>query len=843
MKNKSPDNEVPFWSRNIEELITQLQGDTKKGLDSNEAEKRLRSIGKNTISKELFSSDFLLLINQFRSPFMVLLLVADGLSFFLGQHVDAIIIFCIILLSAFLSFWQERGAQEIVKSLLSMVKITTKVLRNGETKSIDLEDLVPGDVVILAAGDVIPADGVLIDSHDFFVNEAMLTGEPYPEEKVSGSVPAETILKDRKNTLFKGTHVSSGYARCLVVHTGKNTEFGRIAERIKPLKEETEFERGLRRFGHLLIEIALVMALIIFAVNVYFHKDFIDSLLFALTLAIGVTPFLLPAIVSINLAYGARHMASRKVVVKRLVSIENFGSMNVFCSDKTGTLTSGTIEVLDYINANNLKINRILDLAYFNASLQSGYVNPIDAAIQTAHKIGDTTVEKLDEIPFDFNRKRLSILAKIEGSILMITKGTYKKIVEICEFVEVDDKKESLSGYRKKLDKIFDESTKKGLRIIAIAYKEMDEKTIQRESEDQMVFAGMLLLNDPMKEGVLSSVQEMTKKGLRLKILTGDNKNVAKYVGKQLEIDQRKVITGSELNRLDDNALLKKVNAVHIFAELEPSQKERIVRLLSKAGNVVGYIGDGINDVPALQAADVGISVENAVDMAKHTADFILLEKDLNVLLNGILEGRRTFVNTIKYIFMTSSANFGNIVSMALISLFLPFLPLLPKQILATNFISDLPAMTIPGDHIDEDWKILPKKWNLHFIKKFMIRFGLLSSVFDFVTFGVLLFIVRSDIPHFRAGWFMVTILTEFVVLWVLRTQKPFYRSQPGKLLLYSTSFMFLLGLAIPYTFLGKILELPPLELKTMLWLLFVVLLYGLANELLKRFFYRKNHF
>ncbi len=774
---------------------------------------------------------------------MALLLFADALSFFLGEHVDAIIIFCIIILSGVLSFWQERGAQNIVKELLAIVKVTTKVLRDGALQSIGLENVVPGDIVSLSAGDVVPADCLLLEANDLFVNEAMLTGEPYPEEKKVGKLSPETILKDRNNSLFKGTHVTSGFAKAIAVLTGKETAFGQIAEKIKSNKQETEFERGLRRFGYMLMEIALTLALIIFAVNVYFEKPFIDSLLFSLTLAIGVTPFLLPAIVSINLAYGARHMASQKVIVKRLISIENFGSMNIFCSDKTGTLTSGEIHIRDYLDVNGIKNEKIMEMAYINAMNQTGYVNPIDDAIKLGYKFDLAPFKKLDEIPFDFTRKRLSILVEEKGKNLMITKGTFKQVMEVCTDVDHNGKIEALDLQRKKINSQFEAATKKGLRIIALAYKTVEENNIDRSMENGMTFLGMIFLDDPVKAGVVESVGQMNRLGIKLKILTGDNKNVSLFVGKQLGISEHKVLTGTELNKLDDNALIKKVNDIDIFAELEPSHKERIVNMLSKSGNVVGYIGDGINDVSAIQAADVGISVENAVDVAKNTADFILLEKELKVLINGILTGRKTFVNTLKYIFMTTSANFGNIVSMAVVSMFLPFLPMLPKQILATNFISDFPAMTIPSDNVDEDWIATPKSWNLKFIKKFMVHFGLLSSCFDFITFAILIFIARSQAEQFRSGWFMVTILTEFVVLWVLRSKKVFYKSKPGKLLLFTTLGMFVLAITLPFTPLGTVLELAVLPLKSMLMLLGVVVLYGISNEILKRFFYRKFHF
>ncbi|HUH45591.1 MAG TPA: magnesium-translocating P-type ATPase [Arenibacter sp.] len=834
---------VTFWSRSIKEMETLLKSDLTKGLSAQEARFRQRKSGTNTISESRHVSDLHLLFDQFKSPFMALLLFADVLSFYLGEHVDAIIIFCIIVLSGVLSFWQERRAQSVVKSLLDMVKVTAKVWREGKELVVALEEVVLGDIVLLSAGDIVPADALLIEANDLFINESMLTGEPFPEEKTVGILAAETILKDRNNSVFKGTHVTSGFAKVLVVVTGKRTEFGQIAEKIKPNKGETEFERGLRHFGYMLMEIALLLALIIFATNIYLDKPFIDSLLFSLSLTIGITPFLLPAIVSINLAYGASHMATQKVIVKRLIAIENFGSMNVFCSDKTGTLTSGEIRVHDYLDVSKKKNDRILDLAYINATLQTGYTNPIDAAIKDFHKMDMTVIPKLDEIPFDFTRKRLSVLVEENGGNLMIIKGTYKKVMEVCTFADNKGKIQPLETHRKEIDTLFETSTKKGLRVIALAYKNTLTKKITKADEADMVFLGMLFLDDPVKEGVLESVQEMKRMGIQLKILTGDNKNVSQYVGKQLGIAEKKVLTGSELHKLDDTALSKKVGHVDIFSELEPSQKERIVRLLSQAGNVVGYIGDGVNDVAAIQAADVGISVENAVDIAKGTADFVLLEKDLQVLLNGIIEGRKTFINTMKYIFMSTSANFGNIMSMAAFSLFLPFLPLLPKQILASNFISDLPAMAIPTDNVDDDWVELPKKWNLGFIKKFMIRFGLLSSIFDFLTFGILMYILKSDADHFRSGWFLVAILTQFSALMVLRSKKVFYKSRPGNLILIITMAMFLIGFIIPYSPLGTILELLPIPIKTVAMLLGVVILYVIANEFMKRFFYRKFNF
>ena len=831
--------EIPFWSRKAEEVLKELES-SPDGLTDEEAKKRLEKYGYNTIKEKEKLTTFELFINQFKSPLILLLIFAAGVSYYTEDKTDAIIILFIVFISGILGFWQEKGATDTVKKLLSLVKITASVIRNKIKKEIPVEEVVPGDVIVVSAGDVVPADCLLLESKDLFVNEAILTGEPFPVEKEPDVLPSETPLNKRKNILFMGTSVVGGYGKAVVVKTGKHTEFGKISQKLKLSKEETEFERGIRRFSYILAQIALIMTFIIFAVNIYFNRPFMDSLLFALALAVGITPALLPAIVSINLSYGARRMADKKVIVKRLVSIENFGSVNVFCSDKTGTLTEGKIEVYDYKNAKNKKDEEVLKYAYINAIYETGYKNPIDEAVKNFKKFDISNYKKLDELPFDFLRKKLTVLVKKGDKNLMITKGAFENILEICSKVKIDGEEKDIKSFKTQIEDLFRQYGKEGFRVVAVAYKDTDKTEITFDDEKDMVFFGFVLFHDPLKEDIKETINNMKNLGIQLKILTGDNRYVAAHIGKQLGIPENKMLTGEDLEYYHEQALIKKVNDVHIFAELEPMQKERVVRALSKAGNVVGYMGDGVNDLSALHSADVGISVNNAVDIAKEAADFVLLEKSLKVLLDGIKEGRKTFINTIKYIFMTTSANFGNIISMAGASFILPFLPMLPTQVLATNLLTDLPVMTIPSDKVDKEWIDKPKRWNLKFIKKFMVYFGLLSSFFDFLTFGALLLVFKMTPDEFRTGWFVVSVLTELVILWILRTKKPMFKSKPSTLLFISSLIMFVITLILPYTPIGKLIDLVPLPLTTMFALICIIILYGAANEFAKHLFYKK---
>jgi len=844
MKNNMNQFIPTFWNIPVTEMLQKL-GAKKEGLTSDEAQNRLALYGSNLLKPKKRSDWFTLLISQFKSPIILILFFATGLSFFLHDRVDAFIILSIVLVSGLLGFWQERGASNAVEKLLSIVQIKASVMRDGIAKEIPIEQIVPGDIISLDAGDIVPGDGLVQESKDLFVDEAMLTGETFPVEKMAAVLPAETLLSQRTNVIWMGTHVVSGSATALIVHTGKETEFGKVSERLKLRPQETEFEHGIRRFGYFLMEVTLVLVVGIFAINVYLARPVLDSFLFSLALAVGLTPQLLPAIISINLSHGAKRMAQKKVIVKRLASIENFGSMNVICSDKTGTLTEGIVQLQSALDADGDVSEKVLFQAYINAFYETGFTNPIDEAIRNHKQFDLTGYQKQDEIPYDFIRKRLSILVSHDDAHLMVTKGALQNILEVCSSLETKDGKVvDIVTSLDRIQKHFEEFSSKGFRTLGVAYKNMDSVSrIEKDHESDMIFSGFLILFDPPKPNILETITELKRLGVALKIITGDNHLVAANVSQQLGLKNTKILTGSELKNLSDSAFLRKVVNVDIFAEIEPNQKERIIHALKKAGNVVGYMGDGINDASALHIADVGISVESAVDVAKDAADIVLLEKGLDVLVQGVHEGRATFANTLKYVFMATSANFGNMFSMAGVSLFLPFLPLLPKQILLTNLLTDFPEMTIATDNVDNEMVDYPRRWDIKAIRKFMITFGIVSSVFDFLTFGLLILILHATQVQFRTGWFIESVISASIIVLVIRSRKPFFRSQPGKYLLIATLSILAITLIIPFTPLAGIFGFSPLPISFLLLIALTVLCYIFTAEIVKKVFYKRVKF
>jgi Mg2+-importing ATPase len=837
-----PQPSQAFWGISNTELLQQL-GSSSQGLSRIEAKERLARFGANRFKTKTGTADALpLLLAQYKSPIILLLLFAAGLSFALREHTDGLIIMVIVLFSGFLGFWQERGASRAVAKLLAMVQIRAMVRREGQEYEVPVEEIVPGDLVILNAGDVIPGDCLLLEAKDLFVDEASLTGETFPVEKRAGVLPRETPLSSRSNSLFMGTHVISGTATALVVLTGTTTEFGQISAYLQLKAPETEFERGVRRFGYFLMEVTLLLVIAIFAVNVYLNRPVLDSFLFSLALAVGLTPQLLPAIISVNLALGARRMADEKVIVKRLASIENFGSMNILCADKTGTLTEGQVRINSALDVAGRESEKVLLHAFLNSIFETGFVNPIDEAIRNHYCPDIAGYQKLDEIPYDFVRKRLSVLVSQGGRSLLITKGALLNVLDVCTAAETGEGQVvELALVRPKVEEQFAEFSGQGLRTIGIAYRPLEGvAAISKEQEASMIFLGFLLLHDPPKSGIKDTIQKMKQLGVSLKIVTGDNALVATSVARQVGLAHPQALTGSELRQMSDEALLHQVNRVQVFAEVEPNQKERILSTVRKAGHVVGFMGDGINDASALHAADVSISVDSAVDVAKEAADIILLEKDLGVLVQGVQAGRVTFANTLKYIFMATSANFGNMFSMAGASLFLSFLPLLPKQILLTNLLTDLPEMTIATDRVDPKLVERPRRWNIRFIRRFMITFGLLSSLFDYATFGALLFLLRADTAQFRTGWFQESVISAAMIVLVIRTRKPFFRSLPGKYLLMATLLVVLATLCFPYTPLAQLFDFEPLPLEFIGVIVTILLLYTSGAEIAKHFFYRR---
>ncbi len=835
-----------FWSRQATDLLAELHS-ALDGLSTSEAQKRLQLVGPNVLKPRRHETALRSFMAQFTSPLVLILVFAAVVSAFAGAWTDAAIVIAIVVASAVLSFVQEYTASHAVEKLRAQVTIKSTVLRDGQPQPTPAEEVVPGDIVLLSAGSLIPADGIVLEAKDFFVNQAVLTGETFPVEKKAGPVDANAGMAERINTVFMGTSARSGTARALVVETGASTAFGQIAERLTLRPPETEFEHGIRRFGYLLTQIMTVLVLVVFAINVVLAKPVIDSLLFAIALAVGIAPELLPAIISINLSKGAQAMAQRGVIVRQLNAIENLGSMDTLCTDKTGTLTEGVVRLDGALDVQGNPSDNVLRWAYLNAAFQTGLANPLDEAILAQPHPDTTGMDKLEEIPYDFIRKRLSVVVDSDPGTeikpLLITKGALDNILSICTRVRAGDEVLPLDREQHvAIDARHAEWSGKGYRVLGVAVRDVPRQAAYTVDSDEcdMIFAGFLLFFDPPKPDARETLAALARLGVQVKIITGDNRLVARHLAETVGLPAESILPASDMVELDDEALWNVAERTTIFAEVDPNQKERIILALRKMGHVVGYMGDGINDAPALHAADIGISVEQAVDVAKEAADFVLLRQDLGVLHAGIEEGRRTFANTLKYIFTTTSANFGNMFSMAGASLFLPFLPLLAKQILLNNFLSDFPAIGIASDNVDEDMVARPHRWNIRFIRDFMIIFGLVSSLFDYVTFGLLLFVARATEQQFQTGWFIESLLTELVIALVVRTRRPFFLSRPGKLLWTSTLVVSLVTLAVPYLPYGQILGFTPLPAWLMAALVALTALYVVAAEIAKKFFYER---
>ena len=839
-----------YWSLPAEALLKELTGDLH-GLSQREASARLKQYGSNSLKAVKHATALGLFVNQFRSPLVLILMAASLISLLAAEWVDAGVVLAIVLGSTLLGFTQEYVASNAIEKLRSKVVVHTTAWRDGQTRALPAERLVPGDVVQLSAGSLIPADGVLLVANDCFVNQAVLTGETFPVEKTPGVVAATAGLAERSNCVYMGTSVSSGSAQVLIVRTGQASVFGQIAGKLALRPPLTEFERGLQRFGNLLTRIMLVMVMVmvmvmvvvVLAINILLAKPAIDSLLFALALAVGLTPELLPAIVSITLSHGAKRMARKGVIVRRLNSIENLGSMDVLCTDKTGTLTAGVVELDAALDAAGQASVAVLQLAALNAQFQTGLVNPLDEAVLAASRqagVNGAAWRKIDEIPYDFVRKCLSVVvADAGGECRLITKGALDKILDRC--MSVGDPSVRLdASWRAQIEVRYDAWSAQGYRVLGLATSQVEQRQVSytRADERGLCFAGFLLFLDPPKADVRQTLVDLAQRGVALKIITGDNRKVARHIAEAVGLPVEHMLSGRELDEMGDDALLHAAGLCTVFAEVDPNQKERIILALQKTGHVVGYMGDGINDALALHQADVGISVDTAVDVAKDAADFVLLRKDLVILRQGIDEGRMTFANTLKYILATSSANFGNMFSMAAASVFLPFLPLLASQILLNNFLADIPATTIAGDRVDEEWVAQPRRWDTVFIRDYMVLFGLLSSLFDFLTFGALLWLFQAAPEEFRTGWFLESLLTELVIALVVRTRRPFYRSRPGNWLLISTVLVISVALALPYLPWSSIFGFVPLPVPLLLGMIGLTLAYVLAVELVKKSFY-----
>ncbi len=829
---------TPFWKFDSNYWIKELIS-SENGLSQKAAEELLLKTGVTRKRTSNFQKDVILFFSQYKSPLMLLLIGAVILSAFLGDTSDVFIILFIVLSTGILSFFQERNASKVVEKLQSMIALKSTIIRDGNPQEIISSQIVPGDVLLFKAGDMIPVDCILIESNELHVNESSLTGESFPVRKEVGVKDEQTELSKRSNCLWEGTNIVSGTAKALVVFTGDNTIFGNIVQSALTTVEST-FEKGIKDFGYFLMKITLVLSLFILIVNLLNHKSVIESALFALALAVGMAPELLPAITTIAMSAGAKRMLEKKVIVKKLASIQNLGEVNLLCTDKTGTITEGAILLESIIDSSGKENDYVKALAFWNAIFETGYSNPIDNALKKIKLPENSLPKKIGEIPYDFIRKRLSIAVDSGKEKILITKGAYTQISSICSNVRLaDGTLENYALQKEQIDKQFEHYGMKGFRVIAICYKIIVQTAITKDDENEMIFAGFILLQDPIKKGIIDTINELKKLRVNLKIITGDNINVAKSIGLGIGIIDPIVMSGKELANLSPEALDHRVKMTHIFAEVEPQEKERIIQTLRKS-YTVAYMGDGINDVSAINAADIGISVENAVDVAREAADFVLMEKDLSVLVDGIKEGRKTFSNTLKYIFINTGSTFGNMFSVAIASLLLPFLPMLPKQILLTNFITDFPYLTIASDNVDEEQLDKPGKWDLKFIRNYMVIFGIHSSIFDVLTFLTLLYVLKVKESAFQTAWFIESILTELFILFIIRTHKNFFKSKPGKYLFLLSILGLILTIGLPYMPFADKVGLTPLPMLNLGVMLLIVAAYIITADILKVWFFKK---
>jgi Mg2+-importing ATPase len=822
-----------WWSREARDVAAELKTDVARGLSSHEAAARLATVGPNVLEAAKRTSVIAAFVSQLRSPLVLLLVIAAVVSAAVREWTDAAVVVAIVLGSAILGTFHEWRASTAVEKLRASVRIRTTVVRDGSDRQIPAADIVPGDLVRLAAGSLVPGDAILAEAKDLFVGEALLTGESFPVEKETTPSASDASIAKRRNAVFLGSTVRSGTALAIIVGTGPRTELGAIAHTLALRAPETAFEAGLRRFGLLLMRVMIVLTLLVVTVNVIGDRPPVDALLFAIALAVGISPELLPAILSVTLSRGAMRMAERGVIVKRLSVIESFGAMDVLCTDKTGTLTEGVVELDGALDPYGDKSDEVLLLAGFNAELETGMPSPLDDAILRATRAAglDTHAPKLDEVPYDFSRKRVGIVLSRSGAPLLVVKGALTSVLDACTTVRKKTGDVAVQTERAAICARANDWNEKGFRVLGVATRRVEPKDrYDLEDEHGLVFEGLLVFFDPPKAGAAEVVRSLGRLGVALKIVTGDTRGVAVHVARMLQIPIEGVLTGAELAKLHGGALLHAVEHTTIFAEVDPSQKERVIVALRSRGHVVGYVGDGINDAPALHAADVSISVEGAADVAKEAADIVLGRRDLDVLRAGVEAGRMTFANTLKYVYTTTSANFGNMISMAVASIWLPFLPLSATQILLNNFLSDVPQTFIAGDAVDEEKTARPERWDVASIRDFMLVFGLVSSTFDLLTFGVLL-LMHASVDEFRTAWFVESLLTELGIAFVVRTARPFWKSRPSTAFMAASISIAAVALGLPYSPLGRIFGLVPLEARWVALLIGITAAYLATSE------------
>ncbi|MDO9107124.1 MAG: magnesium-translocating P-type ATPase [Methylovulum sp.] len=843
VKHKTLPEAPAWWLTPPTDLQAERANDTT-GLSSAEARSRLATFGPNLFRDHQQQALWLQFLSRFKNPLVILLLVASAISAFTGEMTNFVIITVMVLFSVTLDFVQEHRAGKAAENLRQSVSVRARVIRDGKPLDVPVTEVVPGDLVLLSAGDMVPADGFVLEAHDLFVKQALLTGEPYPVEKHQGVLAAgSTDLQDATNAVFMGTTVISGSVRMRVVKTGTGTAIGAIADSLTRQPPPTAFEVGTHRFGLLIMRLTILLVLFVLLVNAFMHKPWLESFLFAVALAVGLTPELLPMVVSVTLSRGALLMAKKRVIVKRLASIQNLGSMDILCTDKTGTLTEAIIRLEQHVDPQGKPSERVLELAYLNSFFETGLKSPLDEAILAHENIDVSAWKKIDEVPFDFERRRVSVLLDKGNGRLLVVKGASEEIINLCTRYEQQGSDVQMPLDKASREQIHAEHIaleKEGFRVLGIAWREVPQDHFDAVigDETELVFAGFAGFLDPPKASAGVALAALRDSGVTVKIVTGDSELVTQHVCAELGIPVAGVLTGKDIAQLDDAALRVKVETANLFCRVNPSQKERVILAFKARGHVVGYLGDGINDAPSLHSADVGISVDSAVDVAKDAADMILLDHDLHVLYDGVMEGRRTFGNIMKYIMMGTSSNFGNMFSMAGAALFLPFLPMLPTQILLNNILYDLSEVPIPLDQVDPDELRKPRVLDMNFIRNFMLVIGPISSAFDFLTFYVMLMVLKADETLFQTGWFVESLCTQVLVIFIIRTRGNPFKSRAHPILVGTSLAVATTGAVLPFTPLGSYFGFVPPPAQFYAILAAMVVTYLAIVELAKRGFY-----
>ncbi|MEM4625596.1 MAG: magnesium-translocating P-type ATPase, partial [Candidatus Pacearchaeota archaeon] len=837
-----------FYSLKKEELLRTLNS-SENGLSKLEVERRLKEKGKNIIKEKDKMNFLFILLSQFKSPLILILIFATIISFLMGERIDAIIILSIIGVSGFLSFYQEYKSDRAINALKKYISFRVKVIRDGKREEVDSSELIVGDIVLLNIGDIVPADLRIIESKDLYVDESIITGESYPIKKNSLEINEERMsINSQTNMLFMGSEISEGFCKAIVVATGNSTRLGKTAEILSAKVPPSDFQKGLNNFGRFLIKVLFLLTIFVFTINFIIGKEILDSFLFAIAIAVGVTPELLPVIMTISLARGAEKMVNKKVVVKKLISIENLGNMDVLCTDKTGTITENTVSLTNFFNIKSQKDIRLINFATIcNSTVTHKHKiigNPIDKAIieyVNKNNIKILDYERLGDIEFDHKRRRMSSIVKIDRDILLICKGETLSILNICFKADANGKLENIEKYSKEIKRIYENLSRNGLRVISLGYKRIEKKSEYNfNDEKNLIFLGFLVFTDPPKRDVKDSLINLDRLGVKVKIVTGDNEIVTEEICRKVGFKiEGKVITGPELENINEKKFFKIIEKNNVFARITPEQKLKIVQSLRKKGHTTGFLGDGVNDSLAIKYADVGICVNTSVDVVKNNADIILLRKSLSVIADGILEGRKTFGNSTKYILNTISANFGNMLSLSISSIYFNFIPLLPKQILLTNFISDIPLLAISGDNVDEEYLKKPKKWDIKLVKNFMIFFGIISSIFDIITIAVVWFLISPGNPvMFRTVWFTESVLSEIIITFSIRTRKPFFKSRPSNLLIIASIVGIVLTLITIFSTMNNWFSFKELTIITLAIIIAILASYFLIVEISKRYFY-----